>query len=104
MSSFGLNTRSKTRFFKKEATFILSCEVRPGPLSRLRYSFICRQYRVAASHKHQNFSLYFAGFEGMYCLKLQPHRKYTNVSSTVTYSLGIYCLNSRCSHISHTTP
>src|ERR1051325_11428202 len=78
------------RSVSSKATFIPSCEVRPAPLSLPRYGFMCTQYPVAASHKHQNFSPYFAGFEGMYCLKLQRPRKVTNVSSTMTYSLGMY--------------
>src|ERR1044072_973498 len=73
------------RSVSSKATFIPSCEVRPAPLSLPRYGLMCRQYTVAASHKHQNFSPYFAGFEGMYCLKLQRPRKGTNVSSTVRY-------------------
>ena len=59
---------------------------------------------MAASHEHQNFNPYLAGFDGMYCLKLQRPRNGTNVSSTVTYSYGMKGYDRCCSHRSYTAP
>ena len=71
---------ASSRSVRSNTTLFPSPVVRTAPWSVPRYGCIRRQYAVFASQRHQNFSPYLAGFDGMYCLKLQRPRNDTERS------------------------